>query len=246
MKGTIIAVWNLKGGVGKSTTTINLAYELGTMGHKVLIVDLDPQTNTTPIFTKANENGVTIADVMHEPEKGRSAVRRTKYENIDIIKGSSALTEGYDEYSLLKALMDVRQGYELVVIDCQPSCGSLTRNALYAADIILTPAVLDRFCLDNLRTASDILTDVESEKEETSKWIVFANRIRNIKSQMIIYQDVMGKCDYPFLGTCVRECAAIPNALVQRKPVARHARRSPAAKDFQALAEDVLGVAVNG
>ncbi len=246
MKGKIIAVWNLKGGVGKSTSTINLAYDLGTMGHKVLVIDLDPQVNTTPIFTKANENGVTIADVMADPPKAKSAVRRTKYEDIDIIKGSSALAEGYDEDSLLKALMDVRQGYDLVLIDCQPSCGTLTRNALYAADIVLTPAVLDRFCLDNLRTASDILADISDDKEKASKWIVFANRIRNIKSQMSIYQDVMGKCDYPFLGTCVRECAAIPNALTQRKPVARHARRSPAAKDFQALAEDVWGVIVSG
>lgn len=245
-KGTIIAVWNLKGGVGKTTSTINLAYELGAMGHKVLIVDLDPQINTTPIFTKANENGVTIANVMHEPEKARSAVRRTKYKNIDIIKGSSALTEGYNEDSLLKALMSVRQEYDLVVIDCQPSCGSLTRNALYAADIILTPAVLDRFCLDNLRTASDILTDVESEKGGASKWIVFANRIKNIKSQMAIYEDIMRKCDYPFLNACVRECAAVPNALAQRKPVLRHVKRSPAAIDFSALAEEVWEVVVNG
>lgn len=246
MEGTIIAVWNLKGGVGKSTTTINLAYELGTMGHKVLIVDLDPQTNTTPIFTKANENGVTIADVIADARKAKSAVRRTKYENIDIIKGSSALTEGYDEDSLLKALMGVRQEYDLVLIDCQPSCGSLTRNALYAANIVLTPAVLDRFCLDNLRTASDVLADIEDEKGEAPKWAVYGNRIKNIKSQMTIYQDVMGKYDYPFLGTCVRECAAVPNSLAQRKPVARHAKRSLAAKDFQALAEDVWGVVVNG
>lgn len=246
MKGTIIAVWNLKGGVGKSTSIINLAYELGTMGHKILIVDLDPQVNSTPIFVKANENGVTVADVMADPKKAKSAVRRTKFTNIDIIKGSASLAEGYEVDSLLRALMDIRKGYDLVLIDCQPSCGSLTRNALYAADIILTPAVLDRFCLDNLRTASDVLADIEEGKGESPKWAIFANRIKNIKSQMTIYGDIMQKCDYPFLNTCVRECAAIPNALAQRKPVARHARRSPAAEDFQALAEAVLGVIVNG
>lgn len=246
MKGTVIALWNMKGGVGKTTTAINLAYDWAEMGHKILVIDLDPQVNTTPIFTKANENGLTIVDVMEEPGKAQNALRRTRFKNIDIIKGSSCLWEGYAEDSLHRALSDVRRAYDTVIIDCQPSCGSLTRNALYAADIILTPAVLDRFCLDNLRTAGDILSDMEDDREKEARWMVFANKVRKIRSQKLIYEDVMEKCDYPFLGTCVSDCAAIPNALAQRKPVARHARSSAATADFRALAEEVWEVAVNG
>lgn len=245
-KGTVITVWNMKGGVGKTTTTINLAYDWSEQGRRILVIDLDPQVNTTPIFTKANENGTTITDVIEGQGKAREAVRRTRFKNVDIIKGSSSLWEGYDIDSLARALSGVRQDYDAIVIDCQPSCGSLTRNALYTADVILTPAVLDRFCLDNLRTAGDILSDMEDDREKETRWMVFANKVRNIRSQKLIYEDIMRKCDYPFLGTCISDCAAIPNSLALRKPVARHASNSPASMDFRSLAEEVWEVVQNG
>lgn len=245
-KGTVIATWNMKGGVGKTTAAINLAYDWSMMGYRILTIDLDPQVNMTPIFTKANENGLTIVDVMEEPERARSALRRTRFQGIDIIKGSACLWEGYAEDALHRALSGIRGEYDAILIDCQPSCGTLTRSALYAADMVLIPAVLDRFCLDNLRTAEDILSDVEEDRGKEIKWMVFANKVKGIRSQKSIYMDIMEKHDYPFLGKCISDCAAIPNALAQRKPVARHAKRSTASADFQALAEEVWEVVSNG
>lgn len=241
-KGTILAVWNLKGGVGKTTTTINLAYELAGRGGRILVIDLDPQVNTTPIFVKANEFGHTVLDVLEEPEKAEKAIRRTRYKCIDIIKGSSSLWEGYQMDSLSRALKDIRYCYDAVLIDCQPSCGSLTRNALCAADIVLTPVVLDRFCLDNLHTVGNILSDIEDEKNGIFKWLIFANKVKNIRSQKRIYTDIMERCDYPFLDTCISERAAVPNALALRKPLAKHSKNDSATTDFRALSQEIWEV----
>lgn len=241
-KGTIFAVWNLKGGVGKTTTTINLAYDWAELGGRVLVIDLDPQVNTTPIFTKANELGCTVLDILETSERAGRAACRTKYKNIDIIKGSASLWEGYQEDALERGLRDVRQDYDAIVIDCQPSCGSLVRNALYAADVILTPVVLDRFCLDNLHTVSDIISDIESDKEKEVGWKVFANKVRNICSQKDIYTDLTERSDYPFLDTCISDRAAVPNSLARRKPLRRHAKNNAATTDFEALSREIWEV----
>lgn len=240
--GKTITVWNLKGGVGKTTTAINLAYNLSTAGGKVLAIDLDPQVNTTPIFVKASEHGRNICNVLENPKLIRSSIYRTKYPLIDIIKGSAALGEAYEEYMLQAALETVKEEYAYILVDCQPSCGKLARNALYAADMVLSPAILDRFCLDNLRTVSDILAGMEDTRGREIPWHVFANRVRNIKSQKKIYEELVFTCDYPLLDTCVSDSAAVPNALAKRKPLAKHAASSIAAKDFAALAEEIRGL----
>lgn len=237
MKGTVIAVWNLKGGTGKTATTINLAYDLSQMGKKVLAVDFDPQTNTTPIFTKANESGHTVRDIMEASCQAARAVYRTKYRNIDIIKGSRSSGEGYRTDILKGALMPLRSRYDAILIDCQPSSSSFTRNALYAADLVLTPAVLDRFCLDNLNSVRDILSELEEERDMEIEWRVFANRVRNLRSQKNIYADIMGKSNYPFLDVCISDRAEVPNSLAMRKPLDRHAKGSVVAGEFRELAQ---------
>lgn len=241
-----IAIWNMKGGVGKTTLTINLAYMWSQMGKRILVIDLDPQVNTTPVFTKANENGVTIADVLEDPGKAKGAVRHTRYPDIDIIKGSACLWEGYPEDSLERAIETIKESYDAVLIDCQPSCGTLTRTALYTADIVLTPAIMDRFCLENLRTASDILADMEEDRKKELKWAIFANKVKGIKSQMSIHRDLLIRHNYPFLGTAIRDSAVVPNSLALRKPVAKHMKGSPVAKDLWDLSQEVWEVAANG
>lgn len=89
----VYAVWNEKGGVGKSTTTVNLAAIFAQKGRRVLVVDYDPQNNVTPFFAQANENRKTVLDVIAHPQKIKSCIYRSKYQNIDIIKGNSTLRD---------------------------------------------------------------------------------------------------------------------------------------------------------
>ena len=83
----VYVIGNLKGGVGKTTTTVNLAYTYAEMGGRTLVIDLDPQCNCTRFFAKVNEYNKTIKDVLEAPEHINSAIYRTKYEDIDMFRG---------------------------------------------------------------------------------------------------------------------------------------------------------------
>lgn len=234
----VISVWNMKGGVGKTTTTINLAYNFSIEGYRVLVLDLDPQTNCTPVFSDVTEKNKTIRNVLETGRITGSCIYRSRYKNIDIIKGSDSLTESYAPDILGIALNTLKDSYDIVLADCRPAFEALTQNAVFASDLILTPVILDRFCLDNLKLVKKLLDQSGADAD----WKIFANRIRNVKSQMEIYQEVVGKNKYPFLNTCINDRAAVPNALAYRKPVMLHQGGSSAARDFTQLAYEVRGI----
>lgn len=212
----VYAVWNGKGGTGKTTTAVNLAYNLSVLGQKVLLVDLDPQTNATPFFTKANENAYTVRNLFRElfehPEKVKRCIYRSKYPLLDVIKGDTHLSEAdaHDDYTIKDALWNVKAEYDAVVIDCRPSFENLTRNALCAADILLTPIQLDGYCKDNLalvqRMYDEILADYPDHE---IGWKVFVNRVKLLKSSRNIYSELMTKYTYPLVTTCVSDRAAV-------------------------------------
>ncbi len=156
MPGTIYALANQKGGVGKTTTTINLAACLAEAGARTLVVDLDPQANATSGLGERAGNtstydlldGAPFADV----------VQHTKYENLDLVPSRPELAgavvelsqRGDGESYLAQSLEDARDDYEFVFIDCPPSLGPLTVNALAAADQVLVPMQAEYYALEGL------------------------------------------------------------------------------------------------
>lgn len=236
----VYAVWNEKGGVGKSTATVNLAAIFSQKGRRVLVVDYDPQNNVTPFFAQANENRKTVLDVIAHPEKVKSCIYRSKYQNIDIIKGNSKLRdEGCCPGSLHAALELVKERYDTIFIDCRTSHENLTYSALLAADVILTPVILDGYCRDNLAHVKETIDDIRYLYPKT-QWYLFANRVENRKTQKEIFLDMIQRHDYPFLETCIVKRAAVESALKIRKPLIRHALRNQATQDFCDLAEELL------
>lgn len=237
----VYVIWNLKGGVGKTTTTINLAYDFAAKGKKVLLIELDPQVNLTPFFTKANEYQKTIRTLLERPDLIKSSIYRTKYRNIDIIKGStyikdsSCYVERFGEIvEQIKKICD----YDVVFIDCRTSYEALTYVALSVADTVITPVVLDGYCRDNLAQVSEVVSDLEAE------WFVFANKVKRSSAQVKIYQDLLERHAYPFLETCVVERAAVEKALELKKVLLKHAPKNQVTLDFLDLTEELLGKAV--
>ena len=167
----VIAVFNQKGGVGKTTTNVNLSASLGKIGKKVLVLDLDPQGNTTSGYgiDKSNVES-TIYEIMLDGLDIKSAILETEFENVNIIAAATELsgaeieltTMENREYILKNAIESVRKEYDYIFIDCPPSLGMLTINCLTAVDSVLIPIQCEYYALEGVSQLMETIKLVKS------------------------------------------------------------------------------------
>ena len=158
--GKVIAIANQKGGVGKTTTAINLAASLAVLEKKVLIIDADPQANTTSglNFAPDNDQQRTLYEVMIGQIDVAAALNQTEIANlhmipshINLVGAEFEMLEAEERESLLKkALAPIRDNYDFIIIDCSPSLGIITVNTLTAADSVIIPVQPEFFALEGL------------------------------------------------------------------------------------------------
>ncbi len=168
--GKIIAIANQKGGVGKTTTSINLAASLGVLEKKVLLIDADPQANATSgIGIDVDSVEIGTYQLLEHSSTAREAIIKTETPNLDIIPAHIDLVaieiELVDkearEYMLKKALVEIKDDYDYILIDCAPSLGLLTLNALTAADAVIIPIQCEYFALEGLGKLLNTIKSVQ-------------------------------------------------------------------------------------
>lgn len=157
--GKIIAIANQKGGVGKTTTTVNLAASLGVLEKKVLLIDADPQANASSgLGIDVDSVAIGSYQVLEHSNTASEAIMKCSAPNVDIIPAHIDLVaieiELVDkenrEYMLKEALASIKDQYDYILIDCAPSLGLLTLNALTAADSVIIPIQCEYFALEGL------------------------------------------------------------------------------------------------
>lgn len=168
--GKIIAIANQKGGVGKTTTTVNLAAALGVLENRVLLIDADPQANASSglgIDVEGVEYGTY--QLLEHTIKAKDAIVKTNSPNVSIIPAHIDLVaieielvdKDNREYMLKEALKDVRKSYDYIVIDCPPSLGLITLNALTAADAVIIPIQCEYYALEGLGKLLNTIKSVQ-------------------------------------------------------------------------------------
>ena len=169
--GKIIAIANQKGGVGKTTTSINLAASLGVLEKKVLLIDADPQANASSglgIDVDAVEGGTY--HVLEHSLSAKEAIVKTASPNVDIIPANIDLVaieiELVDkedrEYMLKRALVNITDDYDYILIDCAPSLGLITLNSLVAADSVIVPIQCEYFALEGLGKLLNTIKSIQN------------------------------------------------------------------------------------
>ncbi len=177
--GKVIVIANQKGGVGKTTTSVNLSACLGAAGKKVLVIDIDPQGNTTSgLGVEKDEAEVSIYDVLINGENLSDAVIKTEFKNLSLcpanvnLAGAEIeLVDMKDREHLLKnSINEIKEKYDFIIIDCPPSLGLLTLNSFIAADSVLVPIQCEYYALEGL---SQLTKTIKSIKQTLNEKIQF-------------------------------------------------------------------------
>jgi chromosome partitioning protein len=249
---TVIAMCNQKGGVGKTTSTINLGAALSEYGRRVLLVDFDPQgalsvgLGVNPleldltIYNLLLERGISVDDVLL---KTNVAGLDLLPSNIDLSAAEVQLVnEVAREQCLSRALSPVREDYDLVIIDCQPSLGLLTVNALTAADSVIVPLECEFFALRGVALLTDTIEKVQDRLNPRLRLegiLATMYDARTVHGREVLARVVEAFGDDVF-HTVIGRTVRFPETTVAGEPITTYASASTGAKAYRQLAREVL------
>ena len=251
--GKIIAFANQKGGVGKTTTCVNLSAYLAAMGKKVLLVDMDPQGNATSgVGIDKAKDLKSIYNVVIGEKTVEEVVKRTNIDNLDIIPSELSLAGAEIELvsiisresRLKKSLKTLNQDYDYIIIDCPPSLGLLTLNALTAADSVLVPIQCEYYALEGLgqlmNTIELVRKNLNSDLRIEGVLMTMYDARTNLSEQVI--DEVKGYFSELVFETIIPRNVRLSEAPSFGKPILDYSSSSKGAAAYRKLAEEVISL----
>lgn len=251
-RALIIAMCNQKGGVGKTTTTINLGAALAETGRRVLLVDFDPQGSlSVGLGVNPHTLEASIYDLLLNPKVPPSQViTASPVPGMDVLPANIDLSaaevqlvsEVAREQTLRRVLAKTRHDYDIILIDCAPSLGLLTVNALTAADKVLMPLECEFFALRGIALLTDTIEKVQDRLNPELEVLGILGTMydaRTLHSREVLERVVEAFGDTVF-HTVIRRTVKFPETTVAGEPITTYAPSSPGATAYRTLAREVL------
>ncbi|TGK49077.1 ParA family protein [Leptospira bouyouniensis] len=250
--GKIVSISNQKGGVGKTTTAINLASNLVDLGKKVLLLDIDPQGNSgSGLGLEVQSLTKTTYEVMIGELSAREAIQKTFINNLDIIPSNINLSGlevdflGIEkkEFKLKDALASIKESYDYILIDCPPSLGVLTINALCASQSVMITLQTEYFALEGLSQLMRIISLVQSQWNPSlaleGVLLTMYDKRTNLANQ--VAEDVRNYFKEKVYETVIPRNIKLSEAPSFGKPINYYDPDGVGAKSYKSLAEEILG-----
>jgi len=249
--GKIIAIANQKGGVGKTTTSVNLAASLGVLEKKVLLIDADPQANATSglgIDVEAVEIGTY--QILEHSNTAKEAILKTSSPNVDIISSHIDLVaieiELVDkenrEYMLKTILADVIDDYDYILIDCAPSLGLLTLNALTAAHSVLIPIQCEYFALEGLGKLLNTIKSIQKihNKDLDIEGLLLTMYDSRLRLSNQVVEEVQKHFNEMVFETIIQRNVRLSEAPSFGESIISYDASSKGANNYLSLAEEII------
>ena len=237
----VIAMCNQKGGVGKTTSSINIAGALAQYGRRVLIVDFDPQgAATVGLGINANALENTIYTALFNPRMDvHEVIQHTKFDGLDIIPANIDLSAG--EQILASVLRPIINEYDAIIIDCQPSLGLLTVNALTAADGVIIPVAAEFFALRGVALLMQSIEKVQSRINPSLEIYgvlvtMFTRTLHSDEVLQRIYEAFGDKVFHSVISRSIK----LPDANVAAAPITFFAHNHKTAKEYREVAREMI------
>ncbi|BDR54833.1 chromosome partitioning protein ParA [Bombiscardovia apis] len=247
----VIAMCNQKGGVGKTTSSINIGGALSTYGRRVLIVDFDPQgAATVGLGINANNVESTIYTAMFNPDMDvHEVVMHTRFDDLDVIPANIDLsaaevqlvTEVGREQVLASTLKPLMNEYDLIIVDCQPSLGLLTVNALAAADGVIIPVAAEFFALRGvallMQSIEKVRTRINPDLQVYGVLVTMYTRtLHSDEVLQRIYEAFQEKVFHSVITRSIK----LPDATVSGAPITKYAPQHKTAKEYREVARELI------
>ncbi len=248
----IIAIINQKGGVGKTTTSINFATSLARSSYRVLLIDMDPQAHSTiGLGIEPGSFQHAVHDVLINKRDIRETILKTNIKNLEIVPSNIRLDlaeqqltpQYFKEERLHKAIRNL--DYDFIIIDCRPTLGTLTINALFACNFIVVPSEMSRYSLDGFADLIDTINTVKNtedfEHERSLRLLINKYDSRKKISIDWITQEVE-PYKHLIFDTKIRQNEALNQAHMAQEPIFDFDPKSHGAEDYKSLTQEFLNL----
>lgn len=248
-----IAFSNIKGGVGKTTSAINTAYNLSAHGYRVLLVDLDPQSNCTDFFERYETAKYTVADLL---TNGNLPIEEiavpTDYEGLDIIPACFTLgraekllivdTTTPQQFRLKRYLSQLTDKYDFCILDCSPAAESIVNiNGLVAADVVFVPMRCDKWAITGLQSSLQVINTISSYNDKLTFGGAFFTCWEKCNINKDVFELISNELGNKLLPFKIRK-TVIATKSTYGKPLSVLSKKCTAAQDYEALTEYIAAI----